>query len=162
MHSIKAASPTEIPLIQQIAQTTWPVAYAEILSKVQLDYMLDLIYQESALKQQMATGHLFYILWEDKTAVGFIDLEQLDEDNCKLHKIYLLPSCQGKGYGAQLLNFAQAKAKALHANSLILNVNRYNKALGFYERQGFNIDKTVDIAIGQGFYMNDYVMRKAL
>jgi hypothetical protein len=41
-------------------------------------------------------------------------------------------------------------------------VNRYNKAKDFYEKAGFKIIETVDIEIGNGFYMNDYVMELPL
>ena len=48
------------------------------------------------------------------------------------------------------------------AGILELNVNRYNKnALQFYTKQGFAIIKEEDIAIGKGFFMNDFVMQKA-
>ena len=39
-----------------------------------------------------------------------------------------------------------------------LNVNRENRALGFYERIGMRRDRVVDIKIGEGFEMNDYIM----
>lgn len=46
------------------------------------------------------------------------------------------------------------------AASLGLNVNRYNKAKGFYERLGFNVIGEENIPIGNGYFMNDYVMEK--
>ena len=39
-----------------------------------------------------------------------------------------------------------------------LNVNRNNKALRFYERMGMHKDREGDFPIGNGFYMNDYIM----
>ena len=43
-----------------------------------------------------------------------------------------------------------------------LNVNRYNKALYFYEKHGFTIAQEVDIEIGEGYFMNDYIMKLSL
>ncbi len=43
-----------------------------------------------------------------------------------------------------------------------LNVNRQNKAVDFYKNIGFKIIKEVDIPIGEGYFMNDYVMQKEL
>jgi ribosomal protein S18 acetylase RimI-like enzyme len=37
-------------------------------------------------------------------------------------------------------------------------VNRHNRALHFYEKQGFKIIREEDIDIGSGYFMNDYVM----
>ena len=110
----------------------------------------------------MQQGHQFFILREDHTPMGFIDLEQYSETAAKLHKIYLLPASQGKGYGKLLLRFAFDQASQMGCRLLKLNVNRHNKALGFYERMGFTIDETVDNPIGQGYYMKDYVMVRPL
>jgi ribosomal protein S18 acetylase RimI-like enzyme len=46
--------------------------------------------------------------------------------------------------------------------ALRLNVNRHNTAKSFYEKLGFIITGTEDADIGNGFFMNDYVMEKQL
>lgn len=43
-----------------------------------------------------------------------------------------------------------------------LNVNRQNGAVGFYEHMGLEILRTGDFAIGEGFFMNDYIMGKMI
>lgn len=43
-----------------------------------------------------------------------------------------------------------------------LNVNRNNRAVGFYEHMGLCKDHDGDFPIGSGFYMNDYIMTKTL
>ena len=39
-----------------------------------------------------------------------------------------------------------------------LNVNRENPALGFYQHMGMKKVREEDTHIGNGFYMNDYIM----
>ena len=39
-----------------------------------------------------------------------------------------------------------------------LNVNRNNKAVTFYEHMGMHKDRQGDFPIGNGFFMNDYIM----
>ena len=39
-----------------------------------------------------------------------------------------------------------------------LNVNRSNRAKGFYERMGMRVVREGDFPIGGGFFMNDYIM----
>ncbi len=39
-----------------------------------------------------------------------------------------------------------------------LNVNRNNPALGFYEHMGMKKVREGDFPIGNGYYMNDYIM----
>ena len=48
------------------------------------------------------------------------------------------------------------------SSNLILNVNRNNEAVEFYKRNGFEIDSSEDIDIGNGYFMNDYIMRLSL
>lgn len=77
-----------------------------------------------------------------------------------LHKIYVLPACQRQGLGRRLFHaaIAYAKSEAGGHCRIELNVNRQNKALDFYRREGMHIARTGDFPIGGGFYMNDYIM----
>lgn len=77
-----------------------------------------------------------------------------------LHKIYVLPACQRQGLGRRLFHaaIAYAKSEAGGRCRIELNVNRQNKALDFYRREGMHIARTGDFPIGGGFYMNDYIM----
>lgn len=152
------ATIADIPAIQQIACETWPETYGGILSQEQIDYMLQWMYDAAFIQQQMLEGHQFYLLKENSEATGFIDVQMISATETKLHKIYVLPAMQGKGYGQLLINKAKAIAAAHHAETLILNVNRHNDALGFYQKNGFVIIEEKDIPIGNGYFMNDYIL----
>jgi ribosomal protein S18 acetylase RimI-like enzyme len=99
---------------------------------------------------------------EDDTPIGFASFSAHDLKVFHLHKIYVLPSEQGKNFGKQVLDYIISAIKTAGATSLQLNVNRFNKALHFYEKQGFKIIREEDIDIGEGFFMNDYVMEKKI
>lgn len=74
----------------------------------------------------------------------------------------MLPSMQGKGAGRFVINEI---LKAIHrkgGHALQLNVNRNNKAVDFYKKFGFEIIREEDINIGNGYFMNDYVMEKKI
>lgn len=45
---------------------------------------------------------------------------------------------------------------------IIIHVNRYNKARTFYEHLGMSITKQGDYDIGNGYFMNDYIMEKEI
>lgn len=78
-----------------------------------------------------------------------------------LHKIYVLPAFQGQGLGHLLFQTATAYACSQSVGGLCrieLNVNRHNKALDFYRREGMHIARSGDFPIGNGFFMNDYIM----
>ncbi len=69
---------------------------------------------------------------------------------------------QGKGVGKLLLQEVTDRAQQLGQDTLLLNVNRFNVAIDFYKRQGFYVIAEEDIDIGNGYFMNDYLMEKKL
>lgn len=164
MIQIEDASLSDIPLIRSLAEKIWPVTYGPILSEGQLNYMMEQIYSDAALRNQMTQqGHHFLLVTEEEAPAGFADYSALPEPGVyKLHKIYVLPGLQGKGIGRQIIDEVIARVKSSGATCLELNVNRHNPAHNFYEKIGFTIHDKVDIPIGKGFFMNDYVMRKRL
>jgi GNAT superfamily N-acetyltransferase len=104
------------------------------------------------------------MIYEDETNLGFIGIEHNYNDKAvtKIHKIYLLPETQGKGIGKKVIDEIGKLALDNNSTALILNVNRFNTALGFYKKIGFEIVDEVNIDIGKGYLMEDYVMEKKL
>lgn len=162
--SIRLALPDDFGLIQLIAHKTWPQTYGEILSGAQLTYMLEKMYSIAALEKNYADGVRFFLLEEAGTALGFAAVEHnyKTAGRSHLHKIYVLPDAQGKNVGRLLMNHLLHDAGQFGANQITLNVNRHNKALHFYNKLGFEISETVDINIGNGYLMEDYVLKKLL
>ena len=165
MITITAATINDIKQIQNIVNITWPITYGEILSKDQLDYMLALFYSSEALTDQYDKKvQLFYMIDEDDTNIGFIGIEHHYNGKAitKIHKIYLLPETQGKGIGKKVIDEIGKLASENNSTALLLNVNRFNTALGFYKKIGFEVIEEVNIEIGNGYLMEDYVMEKKL
>jgi ribosomal protein S18 acetylase RimI-like enzyme len=159
---IREASTDDISTIHQLAHAIWPDAYKEILSARQLKYMLEMIYSEKALQKQFKEGHNFLIVEEDKQAIAFADYSLLKDYVYKLHKIYVLPNQQGKGIGKLLIEYVIDKVKQNNGTALVLNVNRNNKAKKMYEHLGFKVISEEDIDIGEGYFMNDYIMERLI
>jgi diamine N-acetyltransferase len=160
VHTIRYATPEDIELIRALCFQVWPQTYSSLLSKDQIDYMLDLMYSGKALKEQMDNGHSFLVLYEHETPVGFASYSEIEPQVWKLHKIYILPSQQGKGGGKMLVDFVMEDITRAGGKALQLNVNRHNKAKQFYERLGFTVIREEDIDIGNGYFMNDFIMEK--
>lgn len=154
----------ELVRVQKIAHLTWPDTFKEILSPEQIDYMLNWMYNIDTLSNQLEAGHHFYILTDDGEDLGFIGVQPHypTKIETKLHKIYILPSCQGKGAGVLLMKKAEEIALTSCTQYLVLNVNRYNRATDFYKKIGFEITKEEDIDIGNGYLMEDYIMKKMI
>jgi ribosomal protein S18 acetylase RimI-like enzyme len=164
MTSIRSLSLAEMSQVQALAHKIWPVAYKEILSQEQLDYMLNWMYSIESLTQQINEGHHYFGIFDATEMVGFLDVQpnHPEEKALKLNKIYVLPACHGKGFGFQLMQFAIDFAKKKEQNTISLQVNRYNKAKDFYTKIGFTIKEEKDFDIGNGYFMNDYVMEYLL
>ena len=165
MIRIESAATGDAALICQLAEAVWWPTYRPILSEEQIHYMLSKIYDLDTIQQQIEQNEQTYILlYDNDKAIGFAAYSPRTENTevYKLHKLYCLTETKGMGYGKRLL---QAVEKAVSDNGktiLELNVNRYNSAKDFYEKMGFTIAYTEDIDIGNGYWMNDYVMRKSL
>jgi GNAT superfamily N-acetyltransferase len=159
---IQKAGVDDIPLIRELCFQVWPQTYASILSPEQIEYMLERSYSSDSLKKQMDNGSQFIFISENKEPVGFAAYFEKSPSIFKLDKIYILPTQQGKGTGKLLVDHIIHEVKREGANALQLQVNRYNLAKKFYERLGFVVIDTKDFDIGNGFFMNDYVMEKDL
>lgn len=168
---IKEVGVEAIPLIRKLADVAFRETYKTILSAEQIDYMMEWMYSEQSLNKQITEGkNSFFIAELNGGEVGYAAVRpdfKASSENIRvfhLEKIYLLPEVQGRGVGARLINHVCQFVKNLSdADSVIeLNVNRNNGAKEFYEKMGFFVASEGDFPIGNGFFMNDYIMRKEL
>lgn len=157
------ADESDIPLINKLAHSIWPNAYSGIISQQQINYMLEMMYSPSSLQKQMSEeGCVFLIIRENDNPVGFASYAKQNDDEYKLHKLYVLTDLHGKGLGRQLLERVIQDVKSSGAKALILQVNKNNKAIKFYERMGFSKTRDAVFDIGNGFVMDDYIMTLAV
>lgn len=162
MFEIRNASEADIPALRELVFKVWPQTYRGMITDEQIDYMLELMYSESSLLKQMQDGARFIFIDNDGEPVGYASFQQVGPGLFKLHKIYVLPSQQGKGTGKYMIDYIIEEVKKQGATSLQLQVNRRNKARHFYEKLGFSVIQSCDFDIGNGYVMDDYVMEKKL
>ena len=171
---IRRANIDDIPAIQEIAYQTWPATYGGIISEEQIRYMLDLMYSIESLVQQMTKGHSFFLMESDntikneqgenikatdmQTLLGFASVSDEGNGVFKLNKLYVLPSTHKTGVGKALLKTAKEYAKNNGGKELILQVNKKNPAIGFYQKQGLTIIRESIFELDHGFVMDDYIM----
>lgn len=161
---LRKAKEEDMAIVSSLAEQIWPQTYSEYISEAQLRYMLDLMYNKGELLSQLQQGYTFLIAEDGMKDVGFACSSLIDAETqtYKLHKLYVLPETHGKGVGKILINEIRNLAVKSGGKFLQLNVNRNNKAKDFYLKGGFKIKETVDVNIGNGFFMNDYVMELAI
>lgn len=157
-HVIKATA-DQAQIIHNLVHQIYYPTYKDILTKDQIDFMLDKSYTISALVESMCTDQDFYLLKEEDVYIGFMALKQATDAIVRIEKLYLLPDTQGKGCGKLLINHAQDIALSNGKHVLELNVNRGNNAYHFYLKQGFKVIQEIDIPY-YGYILDDYVMQK--
>lgn len=160
MITLRKAKEQDIEIIRDIAAATWPSTYLDIIGQAQIDYMLDKMYNQGELLKQLMEGHIFLIAEGGEEQYGFAGYSIIDHEAriYKLHKLYVLPSAHGKGVGKILINEVFNQVKDVGGTALQLNVNKHNKAKDFYLKGGFTIKESVQLDIGEGYIMDDYVM----
>ena len=124
--------------------------------------MLSRMYDFDVLRQELENGMRYLCLFAGTGLAAFSAHGPLGNE-MKLHKLYVDPAQQRKGFGSLLLQQVEADSRGRGFQTLILAVNKANhQAIAAYRKNGFNIRESVVVDIGQGFVMDDYVMAKAL
>jgi hypothetical protein len=122
--------PDKISLIQQMARRIWDVHYTPIIGQTQVDYMLGRFYTTEHITGQLEEGQRFYFVLLNGIEVGYTAISEIGEGNFFIHKLYLDIDKQRKGM----------------------------KAINFHFKMGFVIEQVADFDIGDGYFMNDFVM----
>lgn len=164
--SIRELNVSELSIVREIARHTWPVSYKHMISEEQIEYMLEWMYNDSALKYQWheEKAH-FYLISSNDCPIGFASLgpeSHKTDQNIKLHKLYVLPKFQRSGAGSTLMQHCILTYTTMGACQISLQVNRQNSAVAFYNKHGFVIQSEKMIDIGNGYIMDDYVMTRQL
>ncbi len=159
----KRANLEDIILIRGLADIIFHSTYKDLISPEQMEYMFEWMYSIESLKEQMQSGHSFFLAYKNKELCAFFSVELEDEPTHTYHlqKLYLLPQYHGTGAGTELLRgvMDHIKKESPSKAKMLLNVNRQNKrAISFYEKNGLIKLKSVDVNIAEDFYMNDYIM----
>lgn len=163
--TIKAATASDLPIVAELAGIIWREHYPGIITYEQIDYMLERSYALDVMINEIENEGVKYdLIYESGAPIGFVAYGPAKKkDEMKIHKLYLLGSYHGKGYGSLLLQHALSEISKAGGKSVILQVNKHNnKAIEAYFKNGFIRRDAVVVDIGNGFVMDDYIMEKHL
>ena len=148
--SIKKFNQEDFSSLYDFMRPIWLDTYS-FLPIEQVQLLLDKYFSSENLLSFVASGYEYY--WIDDCAVLVIKKQ---DDYVYIDKLYLLPSCRGKGYPTAVFDWLLQFGKPL-----VLNVNVNNeRAVKCYLKNGFKVVEEVVIELGNGLINRDYVMRK--
>jgi ribosomal protein S18 acetylase RimI-like enzyme len=148
----------QITELSILASKIWNEHYPSIIGQVQVDYMLAKMYNIDAIKEQITQGQKYIAAYDGNEMLGFLSYSVKDDKDYFIHKWYVDVSKHSKGIGRGLFDFV---FKNKDYKTIRLTVNRHNiQPINFYFKMGFKIEKIINIDIGEGFVMNDFMMLK--
>lgn len=163
---LQKATPQDIALIARIAEPVWHEHYTPIIGQEQVEYMLKNMYSTNALLKQNSEGQNFYFILDKGEKVGFISISKKEAGQWFIHKFYLSMNQQNRQLGSLVMAEIVRHILQEDDNKIIdirLTVNRKNfKSINFYFKNEFKIESVEDFDIGNGFYMNDFVMVRSI
>jgi len=158
------AGEKEISTIQVLAHRIWKSHYPSVIGMEQVEYMLGRFYSRESMLDQMQQGQQFYLVYPGLGAhelidpIGFVSISEAGGGQYFIHKFYIDQELHRRGVGtavfSELLTIYGGSIQQLR-----LQVNRQNfKPINFYFKLGFVIERVADFDIGDGYFMNDFVM----
>jgi len=157
--SFKKATLSDIPLIRSLADRIWWRHYPAIITNDQIEYMLELMYSERSITEQMQKHQNYTLIYADGEPVGYYAVSEKSPGHFFLHKFYIDTDQHRKGIGATAFDHIKEN-DCKGYKEITLQVNRRNiKAVNFYFKHGFVIDYVDDFDIGNGYTMDDFFMK---
>ena len=148
-------------IVSELATMIWNEWYNGILSKEQIDYMLNTYHSKESIEREMDEGYEFIIMKDGDLNIGYLSFRD-EGDSIYISKIYLLKDFRGKGHGNRMFEIIDNYARSKGIHKEYLRVNKPNSTLDIYKKKGFEIKDSIRSDLGNGFFMDDYVMEKRI
>jgi RimJ/RimL family protein N-acetyltransferase len=159
-HFFRQADIEDIAVIQALARSIWGEAYSGILSQEQIGYMLQMMYSGKVITEEILSGTVWDLIIADGRPCGYVSYAVAEDNSVKLSKIYIGKDFRGRSIAADSLDRVKQYAARNGKDYVYLTVNKNNRpAIRAYEKNGFAITASVVTEIGQGFVMDDYIMK---
>lgn len=162
---LEAITEADFKAVANLGATIWRSHYSAIVSMAQIDYMLAGRYTPENLRKYLnSKDRWFEILWLGEKPVGYCSYSLTSNPGeMKLEQLYLLEGCRGNGLGGRMLCHVEAEARKRGIRLVILQVNKRNEdSIAIYRNAGFQVREEAIFDIGNGYFMDDYVMEKAI
>lgn len=148
----------EIAETARLAEEIWNQHFITIISKGQIDYMLEKFQSEKAMTQQISEGYTYYNFVLDNIIIGYFVICPKEDNTLFLSKLYLKQEYRGNGYARQAFEFIKKLAKDKGFQMIWLTVNKHNDdTVAVYKKLGMEVIRTEVTDIGNDYVMDDFV-----
>lgn len=142
----------DVPALVTLGRRTFFEKWKETTSPENLSSYLDRAYSPDAVRQEIMSGHIFYLVAEAQHELvafarltdDFPDVEEREPGitfYCKkpleVSRIYVAPEMLGKSIGSLLMERIYQMAHELQCDLIWLGVWEHNEAVRFYQRHGY-------------------------
>lgn len=158
--SIRPLVPADLPELSALAGRIWRAHYApEIVSHEQIEYMLPSVASPEVIEKNIREkNQRFWIMEHGRHMAGYSAAEPRGGNDWFLDKLYVDVNGHRRGLGSRMLEHV---LRETGAKTLSLRVNRKNiKAINFYFKHGFSITALDVLDLGNGYVMDDFLMRR--
>lgn len=163
----------EIKTLSELAFEIWHEYWTVILDEAQISYMVEKFQSYDAISRQIRNDNYTYkIIRYNGENAGYFGIcpknkkawespcDDINFDYLFLSKLYLKKGYRRKGIGAEAFSEIKRIAAEMGLGFIYLTVNKQNtNTIKAYEKWGFETVESVVTQVGQGFVMDDYIMR---
>ncbi|KAF1081769.1 MAG: Acetyltransferase, GNAT family [Candidatus Rifleibacterium amylolyticum] len=156
---VRVVTNSQIESVAALADQIWREHYTPIIGAEQVAYMLENFQSPEAVRAQIDRNELiYYLLYTDQRPAGYFAI-QIRPEEVFLSKLYVTRQSRRLGLAKNAIDFIKNVAADNCLNRISLTINKNNSdSLAAYERLGFKNEKAIVTDIGNGFYMDDYVL----
>lgn len=148
----------EIEQLSRIASAVVKEHFDPIIGVEQNNYMIARFQSVSAIQAQFQSGYQYDWVKEDGAIAGFLAFYPVG-DKMYLSKFYTRKEYRGHHLARPMIDFVRSEAKKAGLTAIFLNVNRHNSdVIRIYEHLGFYRIREEKNDIGNGFYMDDFIL----
>lgn len=152
----------DVKTVSFLASEIWHEYFVPIIGEKQVEYMLEQFQSEQAINGQIQNGYSYFVLMADEKPIGYTAI-RFNPDALFLSKLYIQKDFRKQGYSKIMLNQIVKEARQNNKNIIRLTCNKNNiTSLNIYKKIGFRIVQEEKTDIGNGFYMDDYILEKQL
>ena len=145
--------------LEPFAASIWEQHYTPIIGADQVAFMLNKYQSAQAMFDQFSAGYKYAVVISGGQKAGYFAYDGTAEKEVFISKLYIYKDFRRRGLGRHILDFIAKEARALGCKAMTLSVNKdKSDSIQFYLAYGFQSIKAQKVAIGEGFYMDDYVM----